>query len=231
MPEPLLEFVNSNESFSLSGKSNTDQGCDFLHEELNKKIKSLLPPIMPTNEVWTRVCRKLKDLKEVRDSIVKSTATTKAFKKFANEITLLCQKLRENGFNSNPCIYGEMRYIDGNELDEDLTDLKYTAEENYKRFKENFFKTGKYNAKIFKPVFVTKTEHEEFQKIENETKFYIMQEISKILDEMPDKEAAAKWKKDMKGNIRHHELVSIFYNVKSIYNEQILSTENDEGEE
>ena len=54
MPEPLLEFVNSNESFSLSGKNNTGQGSDFLHEELNKKIKSLLPPVMPTNEVWTR---------------------------------------------------------------------------------------------------------------------------------------------------------------------------------
>ena len=186
---------------------------------------------MPTNEVWTRVCRKLMDLEEIRDSIVKSTATTKAFKKFANETTLLHQKLRENGFNSNPCIYGEMRSIDGNELDKDLVDLKYTAEENYKCFEETFFKTGKYNAKIFKPVFVTKTELEEFQKIENKTKFYIMEEIRKILDEMPDKEAAANWKRDMKGNVKHHQLVSMFYNVKSIYNEQILSKENDEGEE
>ena len=141
------------------------------------------------------------------------------------------QKLRENGFNLNPCIYGEMRSIDGNELDEDLVDLKYTAEENYKLFKENFFETEKYNAKISKQVFVTKTEPEDFQKIENKTKFYITQEITKILDEMPDKEAAANWKRDMKGNVKHHELVSMFYIVKSIYNEQILSTENDEGGE
>ena len=28
MPEPLLEFVNSNESLSLSGKNNTGQSCD-----------------------------------------------------------------------------------------------------------------------------------------------------------------------------------------------------------
>ena len=79
MPEPLLEFVNSNESFSLSGKNNTGQGCNFLHEELKKKVKSLLPPVMLTNEVWTRVCRKLKDLEEIRESTVKPTATTKAF--------------------------------------------------------------------------------------------------------------------------------------------------------
>ena len=123
-----------------------------------------------------------------------------------------------------------MRSTDRNELDEDLIDLKYIAKENYKWFKENFFETGKYNAKISKPVFVTKTEHEESQKIENKMKFYIMQEIGKILDEMPDKEAAANWKKDIEEYVKHHELVSMFYNVKSIYNKQILSTENDEEE-
>ena len=120
---------------------------------------------MQKNQVWVRVCRKLKDLEEIRDSVVKSTAMTKAFKKFVNKITLWRQKLSENGFNSNPCIYGGIRSIDGNELDEDLIDLKHTTEENYKHFKENVFETGKYNAKIAKPVFVTKTEHEEFQKI------------------------------------------------------------------
>ena len=49
-----------------------------------------------------------------------------------------------------------------------------------------------------------------------------MQEIRKILDEVPDKKSAANWKKDMKGNIKHRELVSMFYNVKSIYNQQNL---------
>ena len=38
-----------------------------------------------------------------------------------------------------------MRSTDRNELDEDLVDLKYTAKENYKCFKENFFETGKYS--------------------------------------------------------------------------------------
>ena len=191
MPEPLLKFVTSNESFSLSGKNNTGQHCNFLHEELNKKTMSQLLPVMPTNEVWTKVCGKLKDLEEIRGSIAKATTKTNTFKIFANKITLLCQKLRENGFNSNPCIYREMRSIDGNELEEDLIDLKYRAEEDYKHFKENFFETGKCNTKISKPVFVTETEREEFQKIENKAKFYIMQEISKIFDEMPDKQPAA----------------------------------------
>ena len=49
-----------------------------------------------------------------------------------------------------------------------------------------------------------------------------MPEISKILDEVPDKKPAANWKKDMKGNIKHRELVSMFDNVKSIYIAQNL---------
>ena len=38
-----------------------------------------------------------------------------------------------------------------------------------------------------------------------------MQEIRKMLDEMPDKEAAANRKKDMKGNVKHHEQTSWTY--------------------
>ena len=63
MPEPLKSLIQNNESFSLSGKQNAGQGCDFIHEELNKRVKSFLPPIMPTPDVWRRVCRKLKELK------------------------------------------------------------------------------------------------------------------------------------------------------------------------
>ena len=48
---------------------------------------------------------------------------------------------------------------------------------------------------------------------------------------MPEKDTAANLTKGTKGNVKHHELVSMFYNVKSIYNGQILSTENNEEEE
>ena len=83
------------------------------------------------------------------------------------------QKLRENGFNSNPCIYKEMRSIDGNELDEDLVDLKYTAEENYKRFKENFFENGKYNAKISKQLLLLKLSVKNFKRLKIKRNFIL----------------------------------------------------------
>ena len=55
MPERLKSFIENNESFSLSGKQNASQGCDFIHDELNKRVKSFLSPIMPTPDVWGRV--------------------------------------------------------------------------------------------------------------------------------------------------------------------------------
>ena len=73
MPTELFEYRNG--SFSVSGKNNCGQGGDFVHEELNKRIKSLLPPIMPTPEVWTRVCRKMKDLEEQYNNITRLKET------------------------------------------------------------------------------------------------------------------------------------------------------------
>ena len=32
------------ESFTVSGVNNKGQGADFIHEELNRQIKSFLPP-------------------------------------------------------------------------------------------------------------------------------------------------------------------------------------------
>ena len=77
MPEILQNYLCARESFSVSGKGNAGQGGDFLHVELNKCIKSLLPPVMPTEDVWRKICRNLEDLEELRDSIVTIPETHK----------------------------------------------------------------------------------------------------------------------------------------------------------
>ena len=80
MPSSLQEYIESNESFSVSGKDNCGQGGDFVHEELNKRIKLKLPPIMPTEEVWTRVCRKLNDLEELHSKAISIEGSEKRYK-------------------------------------------------------------------------------------------------------------------------------------------------------
>ena len=62
IPQEIKEYISSNESFSVLGRKKSGQGGDFVHEKLNKCIKVLLPPIMLTADIWSRVCWKLPDL-------------------------------------------------------------------------------------------------------------------------------------------------------------------------
>ena len=52
IPETLSQYLQERESFSLSGKQNTEQGGHFPHGELIKLIKLLLP-----EDVWTKICQ------------------------------------------------------------------------------------------------------------------------------------------------------------------------------
>ena len=131
MPEPLKSFIENNESFSLSGKQNAGQGCDFIHEELNKRVKSFLPPIMPTPDVWRRVCRKLKELEGIKESTIATVPTTKNFKNFYNEITMLRREIRSSGILNFAHLFSTIKSIDGKDLDSSLAEVKYIAKNTY----------------------------------------------------------------------------------------------------
>ena len=71
------------------------------------------------------------------------------------EITMARQEIRSNmtiSFNPEKAVL--LKSIDGLNLDPDLKDIKYIAEDNYKNYKCNFCETGTYSTKIKTPVFV-----------------------------------------------------------------------------
>ena len=198
MPKELRNYINANESFSVSGKDNAGQGGDFVHEELDKRIKSLLPPIMPTNDIWTRVCRKLTDLEEIRDNAINIVTTKKRYENFSNEVTMLRQEIRSNfSFVNNPYTYSNVKSIEGYDLDFALVEIKYSAEENYQSYKENFFTNNSFDIKIKTPIFVTEQERIESNKIENKTKADIMMQIREFLSEIPDRDIASAKEKEI----------------------------------
>ena len=133
MPERLKSFIENNESFSLSGKQKPGQGSDFIHEELNKRVKSFLPPIMPTPDVWRRVCRKLKELEEIKESTIATVPTTKNFKNFDNEITMLRREIRSSGILNFVHLFSTIKSIDGKDLDSSLAEVKYIAKNTYEK--------------------------------------------------------------------------------------------------
>ena len=93
--EILQNYLCARESFSVSGMDNVGQEGDFLHEELNKRMKSLLLPVMSTEEVWRKTCPNLEDLEELHDGIVTIPATHKKIPNLANEVTMLRREIRK----------------------------------------------------------------------------------------------------------------------------------------
>ena len=96
MPQEIKEYISTNESFSVSGRENLGQGGDFVHEELKKRIKALLPRILPTADIWSRICRKLPDLEEIRDNTIRPKESRSRYKNHVNEITLVRREIQSN---------------------------------------------------------------------------------------------------------------------------------------
>ena len=141
---------------------------------------------------------------------------------------MLRREIRSSGILNFVHLFSTIKSIDGKDLDSSLAEVKYIAKNNYENYKNNFFETGMYNAKILQPIFVTNEEQVEFEKIENETKAYIIQEIN-MLDAFPNKDYALTRKKEIKNSLKHHQLISLFYNVKSIFEELSLTMEIEES--
>ena len=200
MPDELKSYQMKNEVFSVSGVSSCGQGADVIHEEINKLVKSFLPPGMPTTETWERVCRKATDLREMKVSATNSSGIVekKSHKKIENVVTMMRRKFRNRLFKSPQC-YSPLTSISNQILDNQLANLKYAARENYENYKEHYTKTKMFGCKILNPVFITKYELEESQRIENKTKKEIINEINLLLAEMPIKETAMEMQTNQKG--------------------------------
>ena len=136
MPERLNHFVTSLECFSLSGKDHAGQGGD-LHrkifkvclaiwkhcaEELNKRIKALLPPLTPAEEIWARICRSLKNLEELRNSIFKILQFKKNSLIWQNEITVIRREI----INDLTKVSSSTSLSDA-QIDPELVSIKYTS--------------------------------------------------------------------------------------------------------
>ena len=100
MPDKIRSYVESHESFSSSGSQNCGQGGDFVQEESNKLIKLFLPPGIPSQEIWTCVCRKAETLKELKTSVCKIGNVNLKYKRHLNEETMIHREPRSTNLLS-----------------------------------------------------------------------------------------------------------------------------------
>ena len=64
-PPEIQNYISDNESFSTSGHASKGEGGDFVLENRNKRIKSLIPKGVPTEDVWLQACRSFDTLDKV----------------------------------------------------------------------------------------------------------------------------------------------------------------------
>ena len=170
--EILQNYLCARESFSVSGKENVGQEGDFLHEELNKRMKSLL--LMSTEEVWRKICPNLEYLEELHDSNVIIPGTHKKIPNLANEVTMLRREIRKILFINDITESRPLISLSDTPLDQVNVNIKYNSQENYENYKFAFFTTGQYGTNISKPVFDTANDRVEYNKIKIRTKAEIM---------------------------------------------------------
>ncbi|XP_062594161.1 uncharacterized protein LOC134255654 [Saccostrea cucullata] len=69
-PPEIRNFIENNESFSISGNCSKGEGGDFILESKNRKTKMWMPGGLPDEKTWLPVCRNIDRLEKVRDNMV-----------------------------------------------------------------------------------------------------------------------------------------------------------------
>lgn len=222
-------YMNSTESFSVSGENNRGQGGDFIHEEMNREIKSFLPPSgIPSEETWFNVIRKAEILKKMKNKLLTNSgihfSSEKRSKQHQHEITMVRRLFRNANYFTDYNDKGDELYgLSGNELDSMLCNFNLDAIKNYKLYKQNFAKTGKYGGIKLDPVLITPDERKKFESIESKSIKEIKEKVEKIINEMPNKDVANVYSEDFKKlkKAKKHQYVSFFYESKTELEQQL----------
>ena len=68
-PTEIQKFISQTITCSQSGHQSKAEGGDFILEAVNKKVKSWMPPGVPTEDRWIRVCRNLPCMDSIKKNL------------------------------------------------------------------------------------------------------------------------------------------------------------------
>ena len=98
-----LRYLNTHktQSFSTPGNVIAGQGADFLQQEANRDVKSLLPSGHISSDTWRRVSNAVNDLQELKQDMlnvsnVQTNETQRRYLKLDNEIKMVWIVMRKS---------------------------------------------------------------------------------------------------------------------------------------
>lgn len=154
LPGDIIEYFKETESFSKSGLGNRGQGADFIHEEINRDVKSFLPKSgVPTKQTWVNIIRKMESLQTMKNALlsqrnIESSSSKKRPKKFHHEEVMTRKMFRKEKYLVGTESKETFRSLNGESLDHTLCDFNLVLKNNYRLYKEEYSKIGEFSSSI-----------------------------------------------------------------------------------
>ena len=214
------------ESFTVSGVNNKSQGADFIHEELNRQIKSFLPPGHVTKETWKTVCRNADNLTEIQSRVLSisgmpQVASKKKPVKLENVVNLMRYEMRIQNFTTKPDLGKAPVSLHGVTLDEKLAFVKDKARMLYREYKDKLIEAQMFCHPKLDQIAITNEENISFNCIQNKSKQTIYEECQKLIDMLTDSDISSEFRKQLKAHAKKETLVNLYFEVTDALNDQL----------
>ncbi|RHZ88954.1 hypothetical protein Glove_19g413 [Diversispora epigaea] len=205
---------------SRSGIYEQHQGLDAILEELNKMLKTLIPPV-PQYHHWKIAARNCKKFFELRSNLFKSIGYNdlpSSGLRTRPESTIECQRfrihLRSHEFVDPANTRTSCRSLGNDELSDQLKNFTYLAKQARKNYIVEIF-INQNSSSFFRKIPITKQEVDMQDNEENMTKAEISLKIETFLEQLSE---TARKKYSGFRSKKRDELLSILQEIKCLFN-------------
>ena len=199
LPEELQSQVKYYWSLNTSGISGSNEGPDFKLEAINKTLQHWLPS-SPSGHDWQQVSCQYDDLLHLRETVFDQIGTQDPKirergkpRDLSEEVKAFRQLIRSKDYLSNPKIDRHLISLDNEMLNQDLVNFSARSREKHALYFDAYMNHEEKRTVVrttipFKqdPVFVTMTETETHEALENKTIEMIKSEIEYMLSHLSD---------------------------------------------
>ncbi|XP_038068103.1 uncharacterized protein LOC119737671 [Patiria miniata] len=189
-PPDIKKYIEENEAFSRSGNNLRGEGGDYVTENENRSLKSILPPGVPTVERWQMASRCSANLQKNRKAVFQRAGFQDPGEQRGSvfnrelEVQAIRKEIRLSGMLKNPYEEIPLKSIEGKLLHQDFVNVYNTALENYDAYKKSP------HAPNLQPVFVTSEDEQMYNDMNNWTARKLTEETMKLLEQFSDQDSA-----------------------------------------